>query len=461
MIERQVVCGDRYVAARLPDDTHILPSGLNVPLPATDDLGRAVLDALQRPLDTPPLEEVARGARAVTIAFDDPTVPCYAPVWAVALPLIIESLIRAGVPEGSVRLVCANSLHRRFSHDELSRVIGADLVARFADRLRSHDGEDPDDIVHLGVTPSGLDVTLSRAVTESDLTIYLNCSTTRGFSGGWKSICVGLSSYRSIHHHHTPDVMSMSLDRNRMHEMLDEMGTVVERELGRERIFKLETVLANPLEVHTIFGGTVGACRAAALQTMRASQPARRELLDEPADVVIYGVPDWSPYAAFAHGNPILDLVSTGLGYLGGMIQAAGRPGCTVVLASPCPDRWDDEHHPSYREVWEEVVPVTRDPDEARATYEPLYAARQDLIERYRNGHAFHPVHGIMALYPLKRLRHASRVIVAHPDDESVPAHLGFDTASDIEHGIAMARDEHGSDATVAYVDYPLAFNRS
>ena len=243
--------------------------------------------------------------------------------------------------------------------------------------------------------------------------------------------------------------------------MLDEMGAVVERELGRERIFKLETVLANPLEVHTIFGGTVGACRAAALQTMRASQPARRDLLDEPADVVVYGVPDWSPYAAFAHGNPILDLVSTGLGYLGGMIQAAGKPGCTVVIASPCPDRWDDEHHPSYREVWEEVVPVTRDPDEARATYEPRYAARQDLIDRYRNGHAFHPVHGIMALYPLKRLRHASRVIVAHPDDEAVPTHLGFDTATDIERGIAMARDQHGPDAAVAYVEYPLAFNRS
>ena len=461
MIERQVVCGDRFVTGRLPDDTSIVSSGLSVPLAPSSDLQATVRNALDRPLDTAPLVDLARGARSVTVAFDDPTVPCYAPVWAVALPLVIDALTRAGVPETGIRLVCANSLHRRFSHDELARVIGADLVERFAPRLRSHDGEDPDDIVHLGTTPSGLDVTLSRAVTEADLVVYLNCSTTRGFSGGWKSICVGLSSYRSIHHHHTPDVMSMSLDRNRMHAMLDEMGAVVERELGADRIFKLETVLANPLEVHTIYGGRVGACRRAALDTMRAGQPARRDLLDEPADVVVYGVPDWSPYAAFAHGNPILDLVSTGLGYLGGMIQAAGKPGCTVVLASPCPDRWDDEHHPSYREVWDNVVPETLDPDVARATYEPIYAARSDLIDRYRHGHAFHPVHGIMALYPLKRLRHASRVIVAHAEDESIPQHLGFDTARDIEESIAMAREQHGADARVAYVDYPLAFNRS
>ena len=59
---------------------------------------------------------------------------------------------------------------------------------------------------------------------DDDLTIYLNCSTFRGFQGGWKSICVGLSTYRSISHHHNPDDMSMSLDRNLMHDMLNEMG---------------------------------------------------------------------------------------------------------------------------------------------------------------------------------------------------------------------------------------------
>jgi hypothetical protein len=100
--------------------------------------------------------------------------------------------------------------------------------------------------------------------------------------------------------------------------LLDEMGALVERELGRDRIFKLETLLANPLAVHRIFSGTVGAARARAVEEIRTRQQARRNLAEEPVDVVVYGVPDWSPYAAFSHGNPILDLISTGLGYLGG-----------------------------------------------------------------------------------------------------------------------------------------------
>ncbi|MGH2806289.1 MAG: lactate racemase domain-containing protein [Actinomycetota bacterium] len=460
-MERQLVSGPNFVTARLPDHTQIVSAGVSVPLAATQDLAATVSRALTQPLDRAPLRDQVKAGAKVTVAFDDATVPCYAPLWPTALPLIVSELEAGGVNEDDISFVCANALHRQLTHDELARFIGDDFVRRFADRLGCHDAEDEAAMVSLGTTPSGYHVDLNRAVIESDLTIYLNCSTMRAFSGGWKSVCVGLSSYRSIHHHHTPDIMSMSLDRNRMHEMLDEMGAHVEAQLGAERIFKLETMMSNPLEVHDVYGGSVGATRAKVLDTLRAHQPARRDLIDEPADVVVYGVPDWSPYAAFSHGNPILDLISTGLGYLGGMIQALGKPGCTVVLATPCPLRWDDVHHASYREVWERVLPQTTDPDEARRAFEPEFAGRGDYIDKYRHEFSFHPVHAIMALYPLKRLRHAGRVIVAGPDDAAVPVHCGFDVAPDVETAIAMAEEEHGRNCSVALVEYPPAFNRA
>ena len=172
-------------------------------------------------------------------------------------------------------MICANALHRQFSLDELGRLIGDDIVRAYEGRIGCHDAEDPDGMVDLGRTENGYHVDLNRCVTDSDLLIYLNCSTMRAFSGGWKSVCVGLASYRSIHHHHTPDIMSMSLDRNRMHEMLDEMGALVEAELGADRIFKLETVLANPLAVHEIYGGSVGATENAG-DRETAGQPDER-----------------------------------------------------------------------------------------------------------------------------------------------------------------------------------------
>ncbi|HXJ62916.1 MAG TPA: lactate racemase domain-containing protein, partial [Actinomycetota bacterium] len=427
-MREHLVFGTGWIEAELPDDTVVVPPGVSLPLPATPDLAAEVLGALREPIDTPPLAELARGAVRVTVAFDDPTVPCYAPLWATALPLVLREIERGGVRREDIRLVCANALHRQFTNDELARLIGEDLVGEFAERsaIGCHDAEDPDAMEHVGETDLGEPVDLSTAVTGSDLTVYVNASTTRGFSGGWKSVCVGLSSYRSIRTHHSPDTMSMSTEKNRMHEALDRMGAVVDRELGPNRVFKVETLLSNPLEVHRVVGGTTAATREEVLQVTRANQPARRDLVDERTDVVLYGVPDWSPYAAYSFTNPLLTLVSTGLGYLGGMVEAVGKPGCTVILATPCPNRWDDEHHPSYREVWERVLPLTRDPYEAREQFEPELAQREDLLERYRTGFGFHPTHPIMAMYPLKRLRHAGRVIVAGAEDPDVVRHVGF-----------------------------------
>ncbi len=229
---------------------------------------------------------------------------------------MVETLTGAGVPEDGITLLCANALHRQFMTDELAGILGEDTARSFASagRLRCHDAENPDELELLGHTDEGFEVEVSRLVTESDLTVYVNASTTRGFSGGWKSICVGLSSYRSIRHHHTPDTMSMSIEKNRMHAVLDRMGAVVAEKLGADRIFKVETLLSNPLQVHRVVGGSVDATRREVLEVTKANQPARRDLLPEKVDVVLYGVPDWSPYAAYSFTNPLLTLVSTGLG---------------------------------------------------------------------------------------------------------------------------------------------------
>src|SRR5439155_10649957 len=187
----------------------------------------------------------------------------------------------AGVAESGVTLLCANALHRKFPPEELAAILGPGVAERFAapGRLVCHDAEDPDGLVDLGTTAAGHDVEVNRLVADSDLTVYLNASTTRGFSGGWKSVCVGLSSYRSIRWHHAPDTMSMSTEKNRMHDILDEMGAFFESSFGARRVFKLETVLSNPLEVHDVLGGSVGTTRREVLELTRAHQRPRRDLL--------------------------------------------------------------------------------------------------------------------------------------------------------------------------------------
>jgi hypothetical protein len=112
-------------------------------------------------------------------------------------------------------------------------------------------------------------------------------------------------------------------------------------------------------------------------------------------------------------------------------------------------------HHPSYREAWERVVPTSRDPYAIMARHEDEYATHPGYIEQYRHGVAFHPIHALLALQPLKRLRHAGRVIVAAPDDPAVPRRLGFETASSVEEALRMAAAEHGADCSIAAITEP------
>jgi lactate racemase len=127
-VRERLVFGEGFVEADLPDDTHLVSPGLSLPLHPVPDLAQAVREALEQPLESPPLVDAARGARRVTIAFDDPTVPCYAPVWSTAIPIVLKTLERAGVARDRVTLLCANALHRQCTRDELAKLIGADLA---------------------------------------------------------------------------------------------------------------------------------------------------------------------------------------------------------------------------------------------------------------------------------------------------------------------------------------------
>ncbi|MBX9788420.1 MAG: lactate racemase domain-containing protein [Pirellulales bacterium] len=361
MPRRELPFGETVIGVELPERTQFVQPGAGGGrLPPAANEAQAVRDALAAPLASDPISARVKPGAKVLIAFDDPTVPSYGPIRRLAIEAVLDELSRAGVDEQNVSLVCANALHRKWTNQELSTGLGDDLIKRFGQRLACHDAEDADNLVHLGVTPEGYDVEVHKLVVDCDLVVYVNAGYYLGFGGGWKSVCVGLSTWRSIRWTHTPDGMSMSLHKNRMHAVFDKMGAFLEQQLG-SKVFKIESVLANPFQISRVFAGGVDATRQAAIDLLATVNVPRRSG-GEPADVVIYGVPNWSPYATFATMNPILTLISSGLGYLGGHIEARGKQGCSVILATPARDEWDLTHHPAYREVWDNVLTDTLDP---------------------------------------------------------------------------------------------------
>ena len=154
------------------------------------------------------MRELVRPGARVLIAFDDPT-GRRSGRCAAGDRRVLEELAAAGVPEStcssSARTRCtasgragAGARHRRGPGAALRR------------RLSCHDAEDADNLVHLGTTRAA---TTSRSTgrrrQRPDGLCERQCH--MGFGGGWKSVAVGLSTWRSIRWTHTPDGMSMSV----------------------------------------------------------------------------------------------------------------------------------------------------------------------------------------------------------------------------------------------------------
>jgi hypothetical protein len=137
-----------------------------------------------------------------------------------------------------------------------------------------------------------------------------------------------------------------------------------------------------------------------------------------------------------------------------------GKPGCTTILASPVKDQWNHVHHPTHREIWDEILPDYHDPYEIADIFEADFAHRPEYIYKYRYCYGFHPMHGLMTTYPLRRLQHTAGVIVAGAERPSMVRHVGFKPANTVEEAVAMAREIHGKDASIAFIRYPLLAHR-
>ena len=155
--------GEGYERHRLPVGTTVIYA--NDPIEPIADRKAAIIDAIDHPEGTDPLDAHLRAGMKVTIAFDDVSLPLPAmarpDIRQTVMEVVLERLDRAGVTD--IELICAICLHRRCTPAELKHFVGAQIFRRFwPDRLYNHDAEDPEGNVHLGTTSTGEDVELSR-----------------------------------------------------------------------------------------------------------------------------------------------------------------------------------------------------------------------------------------------------------------------------------------------------------
>lgn len=261
---------------------------------ATADESEIVARALDAPLDAPPLERLARGARQVAILVSGKDRVAGAQVY---LPLLLERLARAGVEDERIEVVCATGTHARHSPDDVRALIGHEAAARV--RFRAHDCDRADAFVDLGRTPLGTPLQLDRATLAADLRVLTGRVTHHyfaGFSGGRKSILPGVAARATIVANHRrvldfaagcrihPAVFGGNLAGNPVHEDM----LAAARRAGPS--FVLNTAVDRAGRVAGAFAGELEAAH------LRGCAEVDRTCLfevDQPADVVVASAGGW------------------------------------------------------------------------------------------------------------------------------------------------------------------------
>jgi nickel-dependent lactate racemase len=390
--------GDELMPVQLPDSATVVRYGETYLDPPEVDPWEATRQALENPLGMPPFRELVQAGDKVVIAFPDRVKGGAHPRAhrRVSIPLILEALRGAGVALDDITLLCAMGLHRKNTLEELYWYLGREIVDAFwPDRLLMHDAEDPNMLVGLGSDDMGNAIVSNRLAIEADLTVLIGHvlgNPYGGYSGGYKMVATGITTWHSIRSHHCPatmhreDFLPASV-HSYMRRQFDSIGRATERGMGK-RFFAVDAVLGTQAQVLQVYAGAIDEVQVASWPLAEKRTNVKLDT-SEPFDVLVYGLPRTFHYGPGMGTNPIFMLQAIGAQ----LARCFGvfREGGVIIAPSACDGWFNEQWFPSYERAYEKLQETVDFAD--IFVYEDELAGDPDAIHRYRHHYAFHPAH--------------------------------------------------------------------
>lgn len=195
------------------------------PLPHERHGAEAVRYALDNPVGAPKLSSLAKPGQKIVIITSDISRPL--PSYDV-VPAVLDELHAAGCKNEDITVVFGLGSHRHQTEDEMKHLVGEDVYSL----VRCVDS-DPTDCIHMGKTPRGTPVDITRVVAEADFRICLGNVEFHyfaGYSGGAKAIMPGVSTPAAIQVNHSmmtnPDACAGKLEGNPIREDIEYAGDI-------------------------------------------------------------------------------------------------------------------------------------------------------------------------------------------------------------------------------------------
>lgn len=173
---------------------NVIRSGINSYDPGLGE-DELVERAIESPIGSPKLCELARGKRKITVIASDHTRPVPSKH---IMPAMLREL-RRGNPDAEITILIATGCHRSTTLEELEGKFGREFVER--EHIVIHDCLDEKNLVTLGTLPSGAELRINRCAAEADLLVsegFIEPHFFAGFSGGRKSVLPGVAARRTV-----------------------------------------------------------------------------------------------------------------------------------------------------------------------------------------------------------------------------------------------------------------------
>jgi nickel-dependent lactate racemase len=397
----------------LPDERVVRRLAYKDAAPLADPVG-ALNEVLNRPAQSPPLAEVARGRRDACIVICDITRPV--PNELILRP-VLATLEAAGIPRSKITILIATGLHRPNEGDELVELVGAEIAAAY--RIENHHGQVLDEHTFLGTSPRGVPIWIDSRYVEADLKITIGLIEPHlmaGFSGGRKLICPGIAALETVKVWHGPDFLENPkadcgiLEGNPVHEE----NTWIGRHTGCD--FIVNVVIdaeRRPLKF------VAGDMEAAFLEGVEFVRDVVVDKVREPVDIVVTssaGYPlDTTFYQAVKGLTGALAVVKQG----GTIILAAGL---TEGVGSPEFERLFSEN-PSLEVFVERIL-----------------GKKYFVLDQWQ-------------LEELAKVRRKAKVkVVSHGLPAATIDRLFVESAPSVEAAVADSLAEYGPEATIAVI---------
>ena len=277
-------------------------------------------DALEHPIGTPKLSELAKGKNKVVLVTSDHTraVPS-----RLTLPILLKE-IRKGNPDADIIILIATGLHRETTEEEQRRMFGDDIVDH--EKISVNHAFQNEEFAFVRELPSGAELWVNRLALGCDLLVtegFIEPHFFAGFSGGRKSILPGIRGRETIFHNHAfsldaaqlrsnPAIGNGVLKGNPLHEDMCEAAGLV------KNLFIVNLVMNAQMQLAAILSGHyLTSWEAACRMVDRIYQVD----VPEKADVIVASCGGFPKDISLYQGTKTIDNIESGL-----------KPGGTLIL---------------------------------------------------------------------------------------------------------------------------------